>query len=527
MSNEHDRSQNNWEDEYEEETPHTFRDSYLRAVNPYRTPERSGDTSYDDVPETPERPGNRKRLRGTPGGGRIYEEGDERPSRPRPTRKSREEVYARLRQRPRQPVYSRDQEETRSRQQAQAQKQERSASRRQQTDEYPYQQPPSRRAHGDGYASRRPTTPRASVYSEPRANRQYEEYEEYDEYETVQPGRRRPTRKHRRGRGVFSTLFVGCLGGLITLIVVAAVIIFLVLHNTPLGSSLGVGKSAYTQRSQQTLALGNATQLIIKSQVGNVSITVDQSASSASLASTRKVQASSQSDANNQFKQIALTIKQIAQGTDPACIASSCLLITTAVPAAAGGSGGLLGDGNGDSIDLAITLPNSLSSPNPLTPYTINASSEAGNISINGFNGILNLNGNTGNITVNHALIYAGTCIQTTHGNITIAQGSFFDLNQPSNQVPCSSTTSSGTHPWFNIRSGVGNVDITLLADSAARVLLDANTNNGKISDEFGLNIPGGSDGSATYHGPLLPNTNPTASLYVATSTGNIALHKQ
>lgn len=535
MSNENDRSKHNWDDEYEEETPRTFREDYLNTTDPYRPRSRSRETSYDDMAETPDRSGNRKRPRGAPGGGRIYEASDDRPSRPRPTRQSREEVYARLRQRPRQPIYSRDQEETRPRSQSQAKQQERSTARREPVDDNPYQ-PVPRRSQGGEYTDRRPPTPRASARaastasarSNQRANEQYDEYDEYneyDEYEIVQENRRQYPRK-RRGKSVLSTLLIGCLGGLLTLIVVAAVAIFLVLHNTPLGSSLGIGKSAYTQQSQQTLALGNATQLIVKGQVGNVSITVDQNASSASVTGVKRVQASSQSDANNQFKQITLVSKQISQGADPSCTASSCLLITTTVPTAAGNGGGLLGDGNGDSLDLTITLPASFNSPNPLAPYTINASSQAGNITINGFNGILNLNGNAGNIGISHALIYAGTCIQTTHGNITVAQGSFFDLNQPSNLVPCTSTNSTGAHPWFNIRSGVGNVDITLLANST-NVLLDANTNNGKISDDFGRDIPSGSDGSATYHGPLLPDTNPTASLYVATSTGNITLSKQ
>jgi hypothetical protein len=144
---------------------------------------------------------------------------------------------------------------------------------------------------------------------------------------------------------------------------------------------------------------------------------------------------------------------------------------------------------------------------------------------VSGFNGILNLTGRAGNISVSHALIYAGTCIQTNQGNVVVGQGSFFDLNQSSNQVPCSTTTSAGAHPWFNIKSGVGNVDITLPANST-NLLLDANTNNGKISDDFGQNIPTASDGSATYHGPLLPNTNPAASLYVSTSTGDITIRK-
>ncbi|HXR66713.1 MAG TPA: hypothetical protein VN729_12350, partial [Ktedonobacteraceae bacterium] len=57
-------------------------------------------------------------------------------------------------------------------------------------------------------------------------------------------------------------------------------------------------------------------------------------------------------------------------------------------------------------------------------------------------------------------------------------------------------------------------------------LLLDANTNDGANTDDFNLNISS-SDNSGSYHGPIIPNTNPTASLYVAASTGNIALHKQ
>lgn len=535
MSKKNDRSRGNRGDEYDEyygeETPRTFRDRSFNAAYPQRPRPRSRDTSQDDTQETPDRPGNRRRSPSAPGGGRIYEESDERPSRPRPTRQSREEVYARLRQRPRQPIYSRNQDETRlgPPPQAQARKPGQPTPRRAQSeeDEYPYQQPAPRRTRDNDYdyARQLPRAPHSSARPSRRANEQYDEYEEYDEYdeyEVIQPNRRQQQRKRGRGRSVFSTLLVGCLGGLLTLIVVAAIIVFLVLHNTPLGSNLGIGKATYTQQNQQALALGHATQLIIRNQAGNVSVSVAQNASSATVASVKRVQAGSQDDANGQFRQITLTTKQIGQGADPACTASSCLLITTTLPAASGGS--LLGSGNGDSIDLTVTLPASFSSP--FSPYTLAVNANAGNITVNGFNGILNLSGSAGNMSINHALIYAGTCIQTTHGNITVAQGSFFDLDQSSKLVPCSTTISTGAHPWFNIRSGVGNVDITLLTNST-NILLDANTNDGKISDDFGLNIPGSSDGSASYHGPLLSNTNPTASLYVATSTGNITLHRQ
>jgi hypothetical protein len=501
MSNKKDRSGNSSDDAYEQDTPRTFRDSYLNAANPNRSRSRSNDTPQNSVPETPDRAGKRAR----------------------PARQSREEVYARLRRRPHQPIYARDQEETRAKPPTQTSQQGRPASRREPVDEYPYQQPAPPRTPrvSSGTASTGPVRPGQ------RAAERYTEYDEYDEHEIVQERRRRPAPEHRRkptrGGRVFSTLLIGCLGSLLTLIVVAAVIFFLVIHNTPLGQSLNLGKTTYTQPKPviQALTLGGATQLIVKNQAGNVSVNVDPNASDASMASLKKVQASSQSDANSQYNGITITTKQISQGGDPACTASSCLLITTTIPATS--SGGLLGGSGGDSIDLTITLPANFNSLN--SPSLINVAAPAGNIAVSGFNGMLNLTGNVGNITISHTLIYAGTCIQTMHGNVNVDQGSFFNLAQPSNLVPCSNRTSSGEHPWFNIRSSVGDVTVTLSTNST-NLLLDANTNNGKISDDFGLNIA--VDGnSATYHNPLLPNTNPTASLYLFTSTGSIAVHRQ
>lgn len=513
MSNENDRSESTWSNRDESEAHFSFREAYLNAMNRQRP--RSGNIPQESEPETPGRPLNRARPRGAPGGGRIYEEGDERPSRPRPAKQSREEVYARLRQRPRQPVYARNQDETRARPPARAKNQ--SPARRVPGEEYPYHQSTS------------PATPRASRSGTPSSARRPRPGETaYDEHEVVEGdrgNRRAPTHpRRRRDRRVFSTVLTGCLGGIITLAVVAAVIVFFLLNNTPLSQNLGIGKSIYTQSGRQTLTLGSATQVIVKSLAGKVAITIDQGANSASLSSVRKVLASSQGDANSQFRSLALTTKQIGQGADPSCTASSCLLITATVPTS--GSGNPLGGGNGDTIDLTLTLPASFNSPDPLSPYTISVNAQGGDIAVNGFNGIFNLTGRAGNISVAHALIYAGTCIQTNRGNVAIDQGSFFDLNQASNQVPCTTTTTTGAHPWFNVKSGVGNVDITLPANST-NLLLDANTNNGKISDDFGQNIPTGSDGSATYHGPLLPNTNPTASLYVSTSTGDITIRKQ
>src|SRR5262249_47970998 len=110
----------------------------------------------------------------------------------------------------------------------------------------------------------------------------YDEYEEIDIIEERLPVRKHPQRP-RRGKRVFSTLATGCLGGVITLLVVVGVIIFFIVHNTPLGQNLGIGKSAFNQSAQQTLTLGSATQLIVKNQTGNITINVDRDANTATL----------------------------------------------------------------------------------------------------------------------------------------------------------------------------------------------------------------------------------------------------
>lgn len=501
MSNENDRSGHTWDDQDESEAPRSFREAYLDAMNPQRP--RS---DHAPQPETPDRAGGRGRIRNAPGSGRISAEGDERSARPRPTRQSRDEVYARLRQRPRPPIYAREQDEPRPAPTAQ-----------------------------QGRARRRPAeaphrTRGAQPGGVPRARSRTAEYDEYDEYEVYEVSERAGTGRRagapprpRRGRRAFSVVLTGCLGGVITLVVLAAVIGFLLVHNTPLGQNLGVGRSTYTRTDQQALALGNATQLVVKSQAGNILVNTDRSASSASVSSVRRVQASSQSDANTRLRSIELSTRQISQGADPSCIASSCLLLTASVPPE--NSSGLFGGGNRATIDLTITLPVSFS--NPVSPSLLSVRANAGNVVVNGFNGILNLNSIAGNISVAHnSLIFAGTCIQTTHGNVTIAQGSFFDPNQPSSLVPCRGTTSTGAHPWFSVNSGVGNVDIELRADNT-NLVLDALSVKGAIHDSFGLAIPTASDGSAAYHGPLVPNANPVASLYIIASTGDITIHKQ
>lgn len=506
MSKENDQSDNSWDDE-------------------------------DEQPRHPSHPSRRLRPRGVPGAGEIYEEYDEpSPKHSRTSRRAHDEALARVRQRPRQPLYP---EQTEPRAKPPAPKPRRAIPRNEQEadylsqtarlrrdeDDYPSQTARLRRELEGGYAYQQPST--ADRQANARAEEPYEAYEEYEEYAAQKAARHRRAQfaqrppQRRRQRGNFgSNLLAGCIGVLLTFVVIIAVGAYFLLHNTPLGQSFG--KSIYTQQVSQAITLGNASELIVKNQIGNVSVSFGNSSS---LTSVRKVQAGSQSEADSQFTKITLNTQQISQGADPACTASSCLLITTTLPPNTS-SGGLFGSANSSSIDLALILPTSFQSSTPTTPYILDASTISGNLAINGFNGILNLTSDSGTISVQHTFIFAGTCLQTMQGDIAVGQGSVFDLNHASNQIPCSPTSSSGVHPWFNITSGRGNVNITLTTLST-NLLFDANTNNGKIGDDFGLNIPSTSDGSASYHGPLLANSTPTASLYVFTSTGNIEIQQQ
>ncbi|MEO7021779.1 MAG: hypothetical protein ABI234_16625 [Ktedonobacteraceae bacterium] len=563
MSKENDQLPNTWGNEDETETSPTLRDAYLNAANQNRSPSRSNDASQDQPPETPSHPGTRSRPRGVLGAGRIYEEHDEPTSqRSRTTRQAHDEALARVRQRSHQPIYSHEQDEPRATPIPPAQQQGHAISRREQSDEYRAQPARSRHSEPADYpyppveprrewvdddeyfsqppAPRAPRDPMSGTRGRASTREDEHYYEEHDAHEAVRHRRTQPSRvpqqrrSTRRGR-VGSRIFTGCLGGLLTVVVIVAVGAFYLWHNTPLGQN--IGKSAYMQQINQTIALANANELIVKNHIGNVTINVDASASSACptsvgssvssacLTSVRQVQAGSQSEAASQFNKIILTTQQISQGADPACTASSCVLITATLPPNTS-SGGFFGSTNSSRIDLLLILPTSFKSLDPAKPYTLSASTVSGDVAVNGFNGILNLTGNSGEISVTHAFIFAGTCLQTMQGDITVGQGSIFDLRQASELIPCSPAQSNGVHPWFNITSGRGNVDITLTTPST-NVLLDANTNNGKIGNDFGLNTPSSSDGSASYHGPLLPNGTPTASLYVFTSTGNIRIHQQ
>jgi hypothetical protein len=427
---------------------------------------RSQRDSHEYTTEPPrERPRQTRDFRERPD---PYDEIDESyHQQHRMSRHSREEAEERLRQRQRQPDYYRDEV----------------------YDDYTYPQQRNRPLADPEVAEfdRRALRPRTSISPS-----------------------QRPIRRRRR---VWSTLLIGCIGGMITLALIVGVIAFVFLRSAPITIG-GVGKTNFTKPLlQQSLSITpNVTQLQIHNRVGNITIMVDPTATQGTLNGVMKVQAGNSSDANKEFARIKVDVHT---STD-----QSTLTVNATVPDT---SGGLLA-GSSDSVDLTIVLPPSV---NTIPPFTLSANiAAAGDISVQNFNGLLTLTDNTGNIMVKHGLLVEGSCLQTNNGNAMFDGALSIAANTDAGRIPCTTSTTQNPHPWFAIKSGKGTITVNLSAETT-NLALDASTNNGKInSGEFGLNIQQNSDGSASYYGPLTPGTSPTALLVLTVSTGDINLHK-
>jgi hypothetical protein len=297
----------------------------------------------------------------------------------------------------------------------------------------------------------------------------------------------------------------------ITIALLLAVIAFFFLRNVPIhiGGVGGIGSSSYSKQiTQQTLPITTAvTQLQIHNLVGNISIKVDPAATQATLSGVMKVQAGSSSDANKEFGRIKVDV--------PSSSDKSTVIVNASVP-----------DASSDSVDLTIVLPQSV---NPSPPFQLAISADiaaSGNIAVQNFNGLLTLTNNTGNISVNGGLQSEGSCIQTHVGTVTFAGNLVTGQAADTGLIPCTTNTTQNSHPWFSFKSGIGSVNVTLSAVTS-NLTLDASTNNGKINGgEFGLNVQQNSDGSASFYGPLVQGTTPTAVLALTVSTGDITLHK-
>jgi hypothetical protein len=351
-------------------------------------------------------------------------------------------------------------------------------------------------------------------------------YREY-EYEA------RPRRRPHRERKVWPFLLMGCGLGIFFSVLAAAVIVFVAIRSSQAGGlgNIGVigGTQTFTQENTQQVPLTTLSQMQVCDKIGNVMITVDPNATtdSATIATKKFARASGKSEAEQEFKRIAVEVqppgstnnnlacsKQSIPGATPTSNASSttgnaaaALMVNITTPE----SGGFL-QNSGDSVDVTITLPAAALPKNgPLMQLSVEA--PVGKVTVDGLSGVLNIRGSTGDVVVHHAILADGSHIETAQGNVT------FD-----GMLVVPPTNDTKNPARFVFLSEQGNIDVTL--PSTTNVTLDANTNVGKINSEFDIKVQN-SDEAASYHGALNASMEPQpATLVLDVSTGNVNIHK-
>lgn len=336
--------------------------------------------------------------------------------------------------------------------------------------------------------------------------------------------RRRPKPRQRR---VWPWLLVGCLGGVILLVVGAALVVFIAIRTVTNGTgSLGsitgnTNATTYTQPiPPQQVPLTSIAQLTVQDLVGNVTITVDSGVATPTISGVKRVKAASSDAANTAYNTMSVEVQ-------PAGTPANTLAVIATVP----NSGGILGNHN-DAIDLTITLPpasvasaTSVATPTQVlgttpvpasitSPLALSLTMTIGDATINGLSGILGIKDGIGSITVNNGTLSDGSHLETGTGNVTVAGN--LDLTP----------ATGNTTPRYKLQSETGTINVTLPA--ATNIILDANTNDGNISSDFPINVQTTS-GAANYYGPLIANSaqgQPVAVLTLNVSTGQVAVHK-
>jgi hypothetical protein len=367
----------------------------------------------------------------------------------------------------------------------------------------------------------------------PRPTRDLDEYD----YER-RPRRRRPPppdqRPPRRRRRVWPLLLAGCGLGVFITVLAAAIIVFLAIR-TSQGSNFGSlpivgGATLYTKEDTTPVQLSTISQIQVCDKIGNVSIQVDPTASTAVVKTTKMVHVNNKTAANQEFQRIGVEVQPPgtitntltctrSQPTTPPTVAagtptptptsgtaSNALTVNVDLPT----SNGLL-QADSDAVNIAIILPQSvLPSDGPSMQLDIEA--PVGNIDISGVSGLMNIIGDKGNIQVSKGILTGGSQLITDLGNVTFNG----ILGRPA----------TDQNNFYHVSSGQGNIDVTLPATT--NVNLDTYTNQGKISSEFTLPLQNNS-GGMTYQGPLNTTISPTQdiTLVIHMNLGNITIHKQ
>lgn len=308
-----------------------------------------------------------------------------------------------------------------------------------------------------------------------------------------------------RQRRTWPALLLGCLGGIALLLVAAAITIFLIVRNVTGGNITGIpgiaNQSTYTQQGQVQLpAMSSISSVQITDQIGVVTVSVSQNASAPSLSYVKRVKAGSSGNASTEFGK--MSVQATPQG--------STLAITTTIPQ----TGSSIFSPHNDAIDVTLTLPqNVLPGATASTPFALICNVSIGGITVSGASGMLNLTDQVGNISVTQSMLTDGSHLSTSQGDVTFAG------------VISTTPAAGSTRPHIKLQSESGNITATLPAGT--NVILDANTNLGKITSDFPITVST-QNGASNYYGPLIPNSTPQPQtvLTLDVSTGAITIHQ-
>ena len=375
-----------------------------------------------------------------------------------------------------------------------------------------------------------PERPRRRYQRYQRNQTSYDYDDDYEEY------RRRRPRPRRRRRSAWPVLLTGCGIGILATVLAAAIVVFLAYRASQGGSvnigPIGASPRTFTREDTAQIPLTSISQMLICDKIGNISINVNPSATTATVKTTKIVHKTSQADANQEFSRIAVEMQPPGTLTNPqACVRSQtastpgALTATPSVPSSTTtsnadsslvvnvdipDSSGLL-HATSDSVDVTVTLPQKLLTGDiPSMLFAVNA--PVGNITIDGLSGLLDIKGNTGNIKITHAILADGSHIETGQGSVTFNGW----------LLTATDTTIPGRYVF---QSEQGNIDVTLPATT--NVMLDANTNVGAIHSEFSIPV-NNNGGPVNYSGPLNSSASTPSStkLILDVSTGNVNIHK-
>jgi hypothetical protein len=315
----------------------------------------------------------------------------------------------------------------------------------------------------------------------------------------------------------------GCGLSVLVLVIAAAVVVLLTLHTFQGTNSLPIlGSHAFTHTDKQTVNLPSLTHLQVCDKVGNISINVDPApdASSITISSQKIVQAGSQNEADQQFKQLMVEIQPPATLQNklacsrpaplPTPIASTDdqkgLIVNVTLP----NSNTILPNA-ANSVDINILIPRA-SLPQNGPTLSLDVEAPLGKVLVNGLSGALYIRGGTGDVVVQHAILANGSDIETGQGNVTFS-GLLAMPPDPQARII--------------LRCEKGNIDVTLPQD--LNLTLDSNTNAGTIKSDFAIQVDNGNGSQpVSYHGPLNSSINlKPGTLVLDVSLGNVVVHKQ